>query len=380
MRAKQSSTALETYSNSEPFKPSVSMQAAGIPVGVTVCGPLPVPRSFLAHPSRRRPVSCPAAPQGEGLLHDARNLVGALGLYCDLLSMPGVLKPEHRHYAEEVRLLGSRSAAMIQKMMEHCVGFKSTQDESAGTCLSMPASFAATDAGPGRQPGSMASSVSLRGVVERCSGLLSRVAAGKAIEIRYGAAAAAPVAVSEDAIERILVNLVRNAAAALTRLEPASTLEKGARGGDEATRFGGPRPAADPPGCMRETCADPADDETPGAIRIGVGLLANRVGEPKPWPFRRVRLTVEDSGCGMTQEQLEWLLCATRAPSRGSHGIGFRVVRELAAASGGELRVMSAPGVGTRVQIEWPLAAYAATENLDREEGRGAAAERRLSC
>ena len=31
--------------------------------------------------------------------------------------MPGVLKPEHRHYAEEVRLLGVRSAAMIQQLM-----------------------------------------------------------------------------------------------------------------------------------------------------------------------------------------------------------------------------------------------------------------------
>jgi hypothetical protein len=64
----------------------------------------------------------------------------------------------------------------------------------------------------------------------------------------------------------------------------------------------------------------------------------------------------------MTAEQLERLLLCGRAPVRGSHGIGFRVVRELAIASGGDLRVMSAPGVGTRVQIEWPMAAPSWTE------------------
>jgi signal transduction histidine kinase len=96
-------------------------------------------------------------------------------------------------------------------------------------------------------------------------------------------------------------------------------------------------------------------ETAPASIRIGVGVLANRVGDPKPWPFRRVRLTVEDAGCGMTQEQLERLLSFGRAPARGGHGIGFRVVRELVAGSDGDLRVMSVPGSGTCVQIEWPM-------------------------
>jgi len=111
------------------------------------------------------------------------------------------------------------------------------------------------------------------------------------------------------------------------------------------------------PGSVVEKIADRTADETPGSIRIGVGVLINRVDDPKPWPLRRVRLTVEDSGCGMTAEQLERILSGCRAPSRGRHGIGFRVVRELVAASAGDLRVMSAPGIGTRVQIEWPVTA-----------------------
>jgi len=90
-------------------------------------------------------------------------------------------------------------------------------------------------------------------------------------------------------------------------------------------------------------------------------MLENRVGDPAPWPFRRVRLTVEDSGCGMAPAQLERLLRGSRGPSRGNHGIGFRVVQELVAGGGGDLRVTSTAGVGTRVQIEWPVWSAAGT-------------------
>jgi len=92
-----------------------------------------------------------------------------------------------------------------------------------------------------------------------------------------------------------------------------------------------------------------------------------------------VRLTVEDSGCGMPPEQLDRLLSGGRAPSRGSHGIGLRVVRDLVADSGGDLRVMSAPGVGTRVQIEWPMAVPPADTSGSHDLAR-AGAERRQSC
>ena len=55
---------------------------------------------------------------GEDLLHDARNLMSVLGLYCDLLAMPGVLQPRHRKYAEDLRLVGTRSEALIGRLME----------------------------------------------------------------------------------------------------------------------------------------------------------------------------------------------------------------------------------------------------------------------
>jgi signal transduction histidine kinase len=272
---------------------------------------------------------CPAAAHGEGLLHDARNLVGAIGLYCDLLSIPGVLKPEHRQYPDELRLLGARSRALIETLMNSLLARERPRevcaDGQAQAAESIQQGLVAPDSQSG--VGKTARPVSLRNIVERSSGLLSQVANGRALAIDYGPAAATPVRVAEEAVERILVNLVRNAAAAL---------------------------GAGAPECSS------------GTIRITVGMLANRVGEPKPWPFQRVRLSVEDSGCGMEPEQVEWLLQG-QEPSGDCHGIGFRVVRELAAASGADLQVLSDVGAGTRVQIEWPMAAMSPAEVLQME-------------
>lgn len=351
MRAKQSFTASEMYSCSESTTPPPSVCAT---IAVARAGdPSPLPRSLLTRPGNGPALSCPSVAHDEGLLHDARNLIGALGLYCDLLAMPGVLKPEHRPYADEVRLLGARSAAMIQRLME-----QSLQSEAASACSWLnqaPNTAACNFAVKTRQlaqPNAGAPHlVSLRTVIEQCSGLLGRVASGRAVEIHYGVAAAVPVRVEQEAVERILVNLVRNSAAALAAQ-----------------------------GSGREAAPNPTADEPAGTIRIAVGMLVNRVGDAKPWPFRRVRLTVEDSGCGMPAEQVERLLSGGRAPERGCHGIGFRVVQELVAASDGDLRVMSTPGVGTRIQIEWPIAAATLAETAGSLDLPRMGFERRRSC
>lgn len=315
MRAKPSSTAIQMYSSIEEIQvPNRAITATVSSRPETGLHPpyrLPLPRpGACLGPEPNAIAGLAPLPVGDGLLHDARNLIGTLGLYCDLLSRPGVLQPQHRQYADDLRLVGTRSAALIERLVD-CV----VRCETACPKLEQPAPAPCTiprAAEASVRPGPIA----LRYIVERCTGLLRRVAGRAAVEVSFGEAASAPVAIDEEAVERILVNLVRNAAAAVVQ----------------------------------------APVRTPGPIRIGVGLLVNRVGDPKPWPFRRVRLTIEDFGCGMTAEQLQRLTTIGRAPSRGSHGIGFRVVQQLVAASNGDLRVMSQPGVGTCVQIEWPMA------------------------
>jgi hypothetical protein len=142
-------------------------------------------------------------------------------------------------------------------------------------------------------------------VLMRCEGLLSTLAR-RSLRITFGGQAALPVAITPEPLERILVNLVKNAG--------------------RATQQG-------------------------GAVRIGVGLQSGS---------QMMVLTVDDSGCGMSEAEVERVLqpaAPVVAPvGRPRHGIGLRVVRELVAASGGELRIYSRVGVGTRVEIRWPVA------------------------
>ena len=49
--------------------------------------------------------------------HDARNMVTALELYCDLLAEPGVLTEGSLHYASELKLVASASRRLVEKLM-----------------------------------------------------------------------------------------------------------------------------------------------------------------------------------------------------------------------------------------------------------------------
>ncbi|MEO6911969.1 MAG: HAMP domain-containing sensor histidine kinase [Edaphobacter sp.] len=215
--------------------------------------------------------------ESAGLAHDAGNLLGALSLYSELLARPGVLYEEHREYAAELRLLSDRSWAMIGRLVDHARVKRETAS-AEGTVLPK--------------------------VVERCRGVLGRVA-GRVVEVSYGAGADAPVAVQTEALERILTNLVKNAA--------------------EAT--------------------------------VGEGSVSVRVAGmtdlSEKGVRRRVVLTVSDTGCGMSSSAVRGLMQAGGMAQAGGRGLGFCVVRELVAMSGGCLNVESRIGMGTCVSVEW---------------------------
>jgi signal transduction histidine kinase len=224
-------------------------------------------------------VAATGVAEGAGLAHDAGNLLGALSLYSDLLGMPGVLHEEHQEYAAELRLLSDRSWAMIDRLVNH--------------------------ARLGQGPKSTGDATVLPHVVERCKGLLSRVA-GRTVEIEYGVGAFEPVKVTAEAVERILANLVKNAA--------------------EATPW-------------------------VGAISIQIDGVLERTEDGNE--RRRVRLTVRDRGCGLDSTAIKRLVHGGGVASAKGRGLGFRVVRELVALSGGCLAIESQPEVGTSVSVEW---------------------------
>jgi signal transduction histidine kinase len=70
----------------------------------------------------------------------------------------------------------------------------------------------------------------------------------------------------------------------------------------------------------------------------------------------RVRLTVEDNGCGMTEEVLRRAFepFFTTKPFGEGTGLGLAVSRGLVAALAGDLRLESRPGAGTHAVLELP--------------------------
>ena len=221
--------------------------------------------------------------EGAGLAHDAGNLLGALSLYSDLLALPGVLHEEHKEYANELRMLSDRSWAMIDRLVNH--------------------------ARAGRQTKAQGEFSVLPDVVDRCQGLLSRVA-GRTVEISYGVGAFQAVKVPVESVERILTNLVKNAA--------------------EATPW-------------------------VGAISIHVESVLYEAENEGEELRRQVVMTVKDRGCGMDQAAVLRLMQTGGGSSANGRGLGFRVVRELVAVSGGVLSIESQAGIGTSISMDWSV-------------------------
>jgi len=242
-----------------------------------------------AMPTARKTPDAPAAEvaaiagvaEGAGLAHDAGNLLGALSLYSDLLALPGVLHEEHKEYANELRMLSDRSWAMIDRLVNHA---------RAGRPVKVQGEFSV-----------------LPDVLDRMRGLLSRVA-GRTVEISFGVGAFQPVRVPVESVERILTNLVKNAA--------------------EATPW-------------------------VGAISIHVEGVRRQAEDEGEEPLRQVVMTVSDRGCGMDQAAVRRLMQTGGISSTNGRGLGFRVVRELVAISGGALTIESQPEVGTSICVEW---------------------------
>ena len=88
-------------------------------------------------------------------------------------------------------------------------------------------------------------------------------------------------------------------------------------------------------------------DDKPGAV----SLTAQTVGEPAE---RRVRITVSDTGRGMTRQQLDRAFDDFYTTKPTGTGLGLSVVRRLLTDLGGSIRVETAPGEGSTFTIEIP--------------------------
>lgn len=205
-----------------------------------------------------------------GLAHDAGNLLHALGLYCDLLEKPDVLREEHRHYAEELRGIAQRSAELVGRLAE------------------VP-----RRAYPGRGNGFSE--------LKNFEAILRQICGPRcAFRLELGASLPEGL-VRPDVVERLLLNLVANAAEAI----------------GYARASGG---------------------EVRAALRTEGGGLV---------------LSVEDNGPGV---ELETALKFARPEEwavRGERGLGHRILRELARESGAAFEMRVRPGSGSCFLFRW---------------------------
>lgn len=275
--------------------------------------------------------------------HDARNMVTALGLYCDLLEEPGVLAGAFRHYGSELRLISEASRSLVEKF----VALNAAGDACAKSAGS--ARGARWDAGlftAGEEidhenqarssrywePTGGAPMTNLAAELLANHNLLAALA-GPSITVTVDVEGGArPVRMTGEDLTRVLVNLVKNATEAM-----------------------GPS----------------------GRIQIELRELAGEAGEPLA-----LALSMEDSGPGISDGHLDAIFTAgytTRGSGRGSghgagrgagHGSGKRgdetlgalrrgqglaIVRSIVDAAEGLVFAANRPPGGARFEIRLPV-------------------------
>jgi signal transduction histidine kinase len=257
-----------------------------------------------------------------GVAHDARNMVAALGLYCDLLEEPGVLGAPFAHYSSELRIVAAASLRLVEKL--------STLDARAGTervggplwsVLKLTGERAAppTRAPAGRNPLCAVNLPEPVGNLEQelvASRNLLSVLAGPAIALRLDVKGGlCPVRLTATDLTRVLVNLVKNAA--------------------EAMPTGG---------------------------RIEIGLREHKAAAGG----NSLVLTVEDNGPGIPEELLGKIFesgFSTSARPSGnawpvSHrGLGLAISRSIVETAGGSITASNRAEGGARFEIELPAGA-----------------------
>lgn len=250
------------------------------------------------------------------IAHDARNMVTALHLYCDLLDEPGVLTPTFAHYGGELRLVAAASRRLIEKLVALEPGLP------VGTGLPAVGDDAATE-GMVRNW----KTVPIHPITNLAEELLANrhllaSLAGPTIALSVDVqGGAVPVRMTAEDLTRIVVNLVRNAAEAMSAVGRIHL-------------------------SLRESCSAAGDTPT-------------------------VTLNVEDNGPGLGDKVLETIfeprssLPPAENDSARIHwtdqwpvahrGLGLSITRSIVEAAGGEIHAANRDPVGACFQIELPI-------------------------
>lgn len=261
--------------------------------------------------ARTRQPGCTAAE----LAHDARNMVTALELYCDLLGEPGVLAEESLHYASELKLVASASRRLVEKLMLLEGGESGVVRELRVPVAAQMAATArrtspAVEPHPGEPIRDLGREIwANRNLLDAMAGM--SIAVGVRTE-----GGAHPVRLTAEDLTRVLVNLVKNASEAMRRA-----------------------------GRIDIVLREQADGETGGVLLV---------------------LSIEDTGPGIREGLLEQVF-TPGFTSRGQgeyegeagwpaahRGLGLSITRSIVEAAGGRIRAENREEGGARIVIELP--------------------------
>ena len=250
--------------------------------------------------------------------HDARNMVTALGLYCDLLEEPGVLAPPYRHYGGDLKQLAAASRSLVDKLIS-LEGAPAHATDTALTNVSSTQLQGPRVSETTTRYWEAVQSTQVRDLAWELHSNRNLMAAlaGPAISLTVEADSGGyPVSLTSEDLTRILVNLVKNAVEAMPK------------GGQ--LHF-----------TLRE-CPTPPEE--------GLWLLLN----------------VEDTGAGFPDELLERIFepgFTTHKPSpngpgnwQAEHrGLGLSITRSIIEAAGGKIRAANRDPNGACFLIELPV-------------------------
>jgi signal transduction histidine kinase len=260
-----------------------------------------------------------------GLAHDARNLLSAVRIYCELLASPGVLTTPFRHYAGDLRRIAETGTRLGERLIEAvAVAARPMPDPQP------PAAFGAVFS-PLAHP--FPGICDLAAEVLQMERLLAGLAGPQVHFEMECLPCAGELGLNSEELLRILFNLVANAVEAF------------------------------------DLDAETQVQDVPGPTRF-LRITVQRGGAASFLPRSRnlchgprtVVLSVRDSGPGMSADQAKRIFDAgfsTRleagdGPDR-PRGLGLSIVRELVEQAGGAIRAVSARGFGTRFDIELPI-------------------------